>query len=139
MLDFIPFLFSGEGSLEGRWERVGDRFAGCVIEVEPEKNGTQNLRGRIVHLPPSMATAGWIVGDIKWQSIQPAAKGTWKLDDLRKHFETQTGRVIKMDFQPYRATLGLGGLLRLHSSPLPFFPEQNWKRVEPEESDATAS
>lgn len=129
MLEFLRFLLPEDSPLEGCWERVGDRFAGCVMEVEPEKNGTGALHGRIVSLPAAMSSAGWILGDIKWHSILPAGRGVWALNDLRKHFETQTGRVIKVDFQPYHATLGQGGALRLHTGGLPFFPDQTWIRI----------
>lgn len=129
MLDFLAFLFPAGAALEGRWERTGDAFAGCTIEVEQATDGTGNLRGRILALPEPMARAGWLVGDIKWHSIRPCAQGTWQLGDLRKHFETQTGRVVKVDFQNYRATPGSGGLLRLHTGILPFFPAQTWRRV----------
>jgi len=138
VLDFLRFLFPEDAPLQGRWERIGDRFAGCIIEVEPEKNGTTHLRGRILALPAAMSTAGWIVGDIKWHDIRPAGKGVWELNDLRKHFETQTGRVIKVDFQPYHATVGQGSTLRLHTGGLPFFPDQTWiRQTEPEDSTRT--
>ena len=104
--------------------RIGDHFSGCVLRVE--EVGTE-LAGRIVVLPEAMARAGWLVGDLKWRNLQ--ADGTsWRMQDLRKHYDTRTATVTMVDYCEYRLTVGACGHLRLHTGTQPFFPEQRWVR-----------
>jgi len=125
-VDFLLFLIGTDEPLEGRWERQDDAFAGCVIQIE--KSGT-DFTGRIVSLPQSMADAGWQIGEPKWQDIRPAGQSHWLIRDLRKHFDTRTGRVVGIDLQEYNLSLAAGGRLRLHTGSLPMFPVQSWKRI----------
>lgn len=125
-MDFLLFLIGTDESLEGRWERQDDAFAGCVIQID--KSGT-DFTGRIVSLPQTMADAGWQIGELKWQDIRPAGPSRWLIRDLRKHFDTRTGRVVGIDLQEYNLSLAAGGRLRLHTGSLPMFPVQSWKRI----------
>jgi hypothetical protein len=76
-----------------------------------------------------MAEAGWQIGEPKWQDIRPAGQSRWLIRDLRKHFDTRTGRVVGIDLQEYNLSLAAGGRLRLHTGSLPMFPVQSWKRI----------
>jgi len=125
-MDFLLFLIGTDEPLEGRWERQDDAFAGCVIQIE--KSGT-DFTGRIVSLPQAMAEAGWQIGEPKWQDIRLAGQSRWLIRDLRKHFDTRTGRVVGIDLQEYNLSLAAGGRLRLHTGSLPMFPVQSWKRI----------
>ena len=125
-MDFLFFLFPQNESPEGLWMRTGDQFAGCVLKVE--KSGTE-LAGRIVNLPETMARVGWIEGELKWRNLRCEA-GTWRLEDVRKHFDIQTGAVKMVDYCSYNLTLGSLGHLRLHRSKEPFYPDQRWVRHE---------
>ena len=125
-MDFLFFLFPTNSSPEGIWMRVGDHFAGCLLRVE--KIGSE-LAGRIVAFPEAMARAGWIEGDLKWRNIQSDGS-SWRMQDLRKHYDTRTATVTKVDYCEYRLTVGSLGHLRLHSGSQPFFPEQRWVRHE---------
>jgi len=125
-MEFLFFLIPDSlKSPEGLWVRVGDRFSGCVLRVE--KVGSE-LAGRIVVLPESMARAGWIEGDLKWRNIERDAGGGWKMQDLRKHYDTRSATVTMVDYLEYRLTVGMCGHLRLHTDRLPFFPAQRWTR-----------
>lgn len=104
--------------------RTGDHFAGCVLRVE--RNGSE-LAGRIVALPEAMARAGWVEGDLKWRNVQPDGT-SWRVRDLRKHYDTRTDTVTMVDYREYRLTVGAFGHLRLHTGAQPFFPEQRWMR-----------
>lgn len=121
-MDFLFFLLPSNTSPEGVWTRIGDHFSGCVLRVE--RVGSE-LAGRIVALPEAMARAGWLVGDLKWRNLQ--ADGTsWRMQDLRKHYDTRTATVTMVDYREYRLTVGVCGHLRLHNGSHPFFPEQRW-------------
>ncbi len=124
-MDFVFFLFGGGASPEGLWERKGDRFAGCVLRVEGMDG---ELVGKIATLPESMSRAGWQVGDLKWRNIRRAGSGLWRLQDLRKHYDTRSASVFMVDYREYNLTLGAFGRLRLHTGGLPFFPEQKWEK-----------
>lgn len=127
-MEFLFFLIPDHmKSPEGLWERVGDNFSGCVLRVE--KVGTE-LAGRIVVLPQAMAKAGWVEGDLKWRNITKGSSGTWRMQDLRKHYDTRSASIAMVDYLEYRLTIGLGGHLRLHVDRLPFFPAQRWTRFE---------
>jgi hypothetical protein len=127
-MDFLFFLLPpAEDSPEGLWQRTGDRFAGCVLRVE--KAGSE-LVGRIVVLPESMARAGWVEGDLKWRNLVRNARGDWRMQDLRKHYDTRTATVTMVDYLEYRLTVGLCGHLRLHTDRLPFFPVQRWVKFQ---------
>jgi len=76
-----------------------------------------------------MSDAGWQIGEPKWQDIRPTGQSRWLIRDLRKHFDTRTGRVVGIDLQEYNLSLAAGGRLRLHNSSLPMFPVQSWKRI----------
>jgi len=126
-MDFLLFLIGTDEPLEGYWERLDDAFAGCVIHIE--KTDTDFI-GRIVSLPQAMAEAGWQIGEPKWQDIRPDGSSRWRIRDLRKHFDTRTGRVVGIDLQEYNLSLAAGGRLRLHTGSLPMFPIQSWKRIQ---------
>jgi len=126
-VDFLFFILGSQGNPEGLWERMGDHFAGCVLRVE--KVGTE-LAGRIAVLPEAMAKAGWEVGDLKWRNITRTAEGGWKMQDLRKHYDTRKASVLMVDYQEYNLTLGAYDHLRLHTGYSPFFPAQRWVRYE---------
>ena len=124
-VDFLFFILSANDTPEGRWQRTGDDFEGCVLRVEPVD---AELVGRIAILPDAMANAGWQVGDLKWRNITRAPDGSWRMQDLRKHYDTRTASVLMVDYQEYTLTLGLCGHLRLHTGGSPFFPKQKWVR-----------
>lgn len=125
-MDFLLFLLGTDAPLEGHWERLDDAFAGCVVRIEKQENATA---ARIVALPPAMARAGWQPGELKWHSITPDARSRWRLRDLRKHFDTQTQSVVRVDFQDYFLFLAPGGRLRLHTDAFPLFPSQRWRLI----------
>ena len=125
-MDFLLFLIGTDEPLEGDWERLDDAFAGCVIHIE--KTGA-DFTGRIVFLPQAMTDAGWRIGEPKWQDIRAAGQSRWLIRDLRKHFDTRSGRVVGIDLQEYNLSLAAGGRLRLHTGSLPLFPIQSWKRI----------
>lgn len=125
-MEFLFFLFRGEDNLEGDWERIDDRFAGCVVRVEKSGSG---LAGRIVGLPAAMADAGWDIGDIKWRDIEPAGPGRWTVKDVRKHYNTRSRSVVGIDSGEYLLSVAPGGRLRLHTDPVPIFPAQRWRRT----------
>lgn len=125
LMDFLFFLLPAEESPEGLWMRTGDHFAGCVLRVE--KLGTE-LVGRLVVLPGPMLHAGWVEGDLKWRNISQEPSGGWRMQDLRKHYDTRSATVTMVDYCEYRLTVGMGGHLRLHTGALPFFPVQRWVR-----------
>jgi hypothetical protein len=127
-MEFLFFLLRGEASLEGDWERIDDAFAGCVVRVQPMGGA---VAARIVHLPASMARAGWNEGDVKWSDIEACGTAHWRMRDVRKHFDTRTRSVVGIDTQEFHLTIAPGGRLRLHAEPLPLFPAQRWRRVEP--------
>jgi hypothetical protein len=122
-VDFLFFILPPEGTPEGLWRRTGDNFAGCVLRVEYVES---ELVGRIAIVPDAMANAGWQVGDLKWRNIARAADGAWRMQDLRKHYDTRKASVLAVDYQEYTLTLGAHGHLRLHMASSPFFPKQRW-------------
>lgn len=126
-VDFLFFIFPVHESPKGLWMRIGDDFEGCVLRVE---NVDTELVGRIAILPDSMTNAGWQVGDLKWRNITPTPDGTWRMQDLRKHYDTRKASVLAVDYQQYTLTLGACGHLRLHTGRSAFFPLQRWKKFE---------
>jgi len=127
-MDFLFFLLPpAEDSPEGLWLRTGDTFAGCVLRVE--KIGSE-IAGRIVVLPESMARAGWVEGDLKWRNITHDSGGRWRMQDLRKHYDTRTSTVAMLDYGVYQLTVARSVHLGLHPHALPFFPAQRWKKFE---------
>jgi hypothetical protein len=95
-----------------------------VLRVEHV--GTE-LAGSIAVLPDAMANAGWQIGDLKWRNIIRTAEGAWRMQDLRKHYDTRKASVLAVDYQEYTLTLGARGHLRLHAGSSPFFPAQRWR------------
>lgn len=128
-MDFLHFLLPCQARLEGLWKRVGDRFDGCTLEVST--TGGQ-LVGRLTHVPPAMAEVGWLAGDLKWQAIRKPTATSWRVQDIRKHYDQRTKKVVHTDTCEYWLTLGSENLLRLHIAPLPFFPDQRWMRIPPQ-------
>ena len=124
-VDFLYFILPQDRTPEGLWRRTGDAFEGCVLRVEPIE---KELVGRIAILPEAMAKAGWLVGDLKWRNIARAPDGSWRMQDLRKHYDTRKASVLAVDYQEYTLTLGACGHLRLHAGNSPFFPAQRWVR-----------
>lgn len=113
-----------EPSLEGVWERRGDAFAGCRVEVAPAAAG---LRGIIVHVPDRMLEFGWLTGDAKWTSILRAGPCLYRLDDLHKVVDRESGKVSAF----YRsATLRLADddLAELRTLDRPD-RAQEWRRI----------
>ena len=129
IVDFLFFILPPDGTPEGLWRRTGDDFEGCVLRVEFVES---ELVGRIALIPDAMANAGWQVGDLKWRNIARTADGAWRMQDLRKHYDTRKASVLAVDYQEYTLTLGARGHLRLHAGSSPFFPLQRWKKFEAE-------
>lgn len=125
MTGFLFFLWPADGSPEGLWLRAGDHFDGCVLRVAHVGN---ELAGRLVVVPDAMRKAGWEMNDLKWRNLAREPGGAWRMQDLRKHFDTRTGAVTMVDYREYRLTHGLCGHLRLHTGGTPFFPDQQWVR-----------
>jgi hypothetical protein len=125
-MDFLHFLIPSQAGLEGIWKRVGDTFDGCLLEVSAN-NGV--LLGHLKVVPQAMAEFGWSEGDLKWQGIRKPTASSWRVQDIRKHYDQRAKKVVKKDVCEYWLTLGGQEALRLHSAPLPFFPEQRWIRV----------
>src|SRR3990167_6922068 len=111
--------------LEGIWERVGDNFAGCLIQVEWEEG---ELVGKIIAMNSEMLLYGWAVGDKKWRHIEGDAHNGWHLMDLRKQYDTASKKVLSIDYARYWMSIGLSGRLRLHQSKIPLFAAQFWKK-----------
>ena len=124
-MNFLFFLLPTGECPEGLWMRKGDRFDGCVLRVE--KLGTE-LVGRLVVLPESMRRAGWVEGDLKWRNIAREHSGGWRMQDLRKHYDTRAAMVTMVDYCEYKLTVGMSGKLRLHTGGHAFFPAQRWVR-----------
>ena len=94
----IALGFSTEPALQGVWERTGDHFAGCRIEIRSE--GPQ-WRGTLIQILEKMEKFGWRTGDEKWIDIERHAVGRYTLRDLYKVLNTNTGGVSEF----YRETL----------------------------------
>jgi hypothetical protein len=135
-MDFLQFLLPSQASLEGYWKRVGDRFDGCALEVASTAG---QLFGRLTHVPTPMAEVGWQIGDLKWQAIRKPTTSSWRVQDIRKHYDQRTKKVVHTDAREYWLTLGGTDSLRLHTAPLPFFPDQRWVRVDAQPSKARMS
>lgn len=129
-MDFLFFIFPANGTPEGLWRRTCDGFEGCVLRVEYLES---ELVGRIAIVPDAMANAGWQVGDLKWRNIARAANGAWRMQDLRKHYDTRKASVVMVDYQEYTLTVGAAGHLRLHTGSSPFFPNQRWMKFQAEQ------
>ena len=81
-------LFGGRTELLGRWERVGDDFAGCVVLVERTPQG---LQGRITYVPLTMEPYGWRLGDVKWKDFAARRVLGYRVQDLFKEIDPATG------------------------------------------------
>lgn len=88
-------LFNGRPQLSGLWERFGDRFAGCVMLVETTPKG---LRGRITHVPAIMRQYGWCVGDVKWKDLKAGGLMAYRLRELYKEVDRETGDLNQSRF-----------------------------------------
>ena len=86
----IAFGFAAEPDLQGTWERTGDHFAGCRIEIRLEGN---RWRGTLIQVLEKMEKFGWRIGDEKWIDIERRAVGRYSLRDLYKVLDTNTGKV----------------------------------------------
>ena len=94
----IAFGFAAEPDLQGIWERTGDHFAGCRIEIRPERT---RWRGTLIQVLEKMEKFGWRIGDEKWIDIERRAVGRYTLRDLYKVLDTNTGKVSEF----YKETL----------------------------------
>ncbi len=94
----IAFGFAAEPALQGVWERTGDHFAGCRIEIRPEGN---RWRGTLIQVLEKMEKFGWRIGDEKWVDIERRTVGRYTLRDLYKVLNTNTGKVSEF----YKETL----------------------------------
>jgi hypothetical protein len=113
--------------LTGHWERLDDHFAGCILRIEQTDD---ELLARIIHLPHAMAATGWKTGEVKWRRITPTTTpNRHTLLDLRKHFDPRTRSILRVDHLPHHLSLATGGILRLHTNPLPLFPDQRWRQL----------
>lgn len=112
--------------LEGIWERVGDKFEGCLIKVFQEGH---ELIGEIIVSTPAMLNAGWAIGDKKWRHIEDTESEGWQLLDLRKQYDTQNRELLSTDYAHYWLSLSSPRTLRLHQSQSSLFSEQSWKKV----------
>ncbi len=113
--------------LVGIWERRDDQFSGCVVRVEREVN---ELVGKIIVSTQKMLTAGWNVGDRKWRLIEANSQGLWQLMDLRKQYDTQSKKVLSIDYAHYWISLGdHGKKICLHQSRVPIFAAQKWSKI----------
>lgn len=113
--------------LIGIWERQGDEFAGCLIRVEKESH---EFVGKIIVSTQQMLIAGWNIGDRKWRLIEATAEGNWQLMDLRKQYDTQSKKVLSIDYAHYWISLRhQGKLICLHQSKVPLFVAQKWKKI----------
>ena len=135
-MDFLQFLLPSHARLEGHWKRIGDRFDGCILEVS---SAGGSLAGRLIHVPPAMADVGWLEGDLKWQAFRKPTATSWRVQDIRKHYDQRAKTVVQTDTREYWLTLGGETSLRLHSAPLPFFPDQRWTRIPDQPSKARIS
>lgn len=113
--------------LTGHWQRLDDHFAGCIIQIQQTDD---ELLARIIDLPHNMAATGWRIGEVKWRSITPAnSPNRHTILDLRKHYDPRSRSILRIDHIPYHLTLATGGILRLHTHPLPLFPHQRWQHL----------
>ena len=123
----IALGFTDEPGLQGVWERTGDHFAGCRIEIRSEDN---RWRGRLIRILEKMEKFGWQTGDEKWIDIERLAVGHYRLRDLYKVLNTDTGHVSEF----YKESL----LDFLSDNEITISPElkedeprsQTWKRID---------
>ena len=86
------------GDLPGRWMRVNDSFAGCIIEIT---HGASKLQGKLVVCPGTMQSYGWQVGQLKWRNIVHTKRNRFILEDLYLTYDKNTQSLIN---STYRAT-----------------------------------
>ncbi len=70
---------SGQSSIEGKWVRIGDDYAGMIISVRRLNNG---FEGELIEAGDSYPK--FLVGDIKWKDIVNVAEGEYRFRDLFK-------------------------------------------------------
>ena len=92
-------VLGGRTELLGAWERVGDSFAGCVVRVERTPQGVQ---GQITYVPLAMEPYGWQIGDVKWKDFVPRRVVGYRVQDLFKELDPETGRVKRTGFAESR-------------------------------------
>ena len=96
----LAYRFSrGRTRLPGLWERVGDSFAGCGVLIEKKSHG---LRGRITYVPPEMRHYGWQVGDVKWQGFVAGGLLAYRVQELYKEIDRNTGKIKNAGFMEAR-------------------------------------
>ena len=97
-IQHLIYRFRGNApKLQGLWQRVGDDFAGCCVQLATVGETT---RGYIAELPDIMAARGWRLGDIKWASFQQRNPASHRFMDLFKQFDVQTGEVTDSFYKP---------------------------------------
>lgn len=85
-----------EPSLLGLWQRIGDKFAGCVLSVHLVKSQPTAI---IFSITKEMVEYGWKVGDVKWKSIRRDSVGRYVVDDLYKTLNRKQ-KSIKEEYHP---------------------------------------
>lgn len=82
LLFFIVLLFSAakpfEYSLAGRWQRVGDEYAGMEVEVY-EKNG--NYEAIMIKVPGKAVARGYKPEVVKWKNFQLQEDGRYVFEE----------------------------------------------------------
>ena len=81
--------------LPGRWERQGDAFAGCIIEI-PKASGP--MVGTIRICPSGMKEFGWREGDLKWKEITESKPNHFDILDLHKEYDRDSRIVLRTSY-----------------------------------------
>ena len=89
------FVGCSRDPLAGRWERLGDDFAGTMVNVQRSGSG---LSARLVKIPPSLKARGFVPCDVKWRNLTLVSDSegvrTYKGQDLGKfQVKDSTGRL----------------------------------------------
>ncbi len=91
-------LLRQECHLPGRWERMGDDFAGCVLTIPLPEGFGGEMSARITVCPARMKDYGWIENELKWKGIQRVSKNTYTLGDLHKEYDAGHGIVSRLNY-----------------------------------------
>ena len=117
-------IFHRECRLPGRWERVGDRFEGCVISI-PVLDSTGETQGRISVCPAPMKAVGWREKDLKWKGIRRVDKNSYVLADLFKEYDPETDTVSRFDYLEARLVFVGAHTIAIES----MNRVQQWRRI----------
>jgi len=108
--------------LVGRWERIGDDFAGTIVQVGATG---KSYMAKLVDVPEKLKTRGFARGEVKWRELVLVSDS----EGVRKYKGQDLGKSIPREVQNPKSKIQNPTESRYSSFALEMRADTAWVRV----------